>query len=60
MGFVPLALLIIRVVLQKLHLIRLTFVVQESAEFDAFGGPEQHFGNAPCLISSLEVSEARA
>ena len=60
MGFVPLALLIIRLVLQKLHIIRLTFVVQETAKFDAFGGPEQHFGNAPCLISSLEVPEAGA
>jgi hypothetical protein len=60
MGFDPLVLLIIRSVLQKLHLLRLTFVVQESAEFEVVGGLEQLFGNAPCIISSLEVPEARA
>jgi hypothetical protein len=53
MGFVPLVLLIMRSVLQKLPLIRLTFVAQESAEFEVFGGPKQLFGDAPCLISSL-------
>jgi hypothetical protein len=58
MGFVPLVLLIMRSVLQKLPLIRLTFVAQESAEFEVFGGPKQLFGDAPCLISSLEVPEA--